>query len=129
MRSLCCEVYARLVRKVFTLILFFSVNTLAIGCDDSSIKLYDLRAIGGKIGKFKEEQGYESVQSLAFSTSGRLLFSSYNNNHVKVWDVLHERKAHQMKAAHKEAVKALSMAADGATLVSAGKDGVITLWN
>lgn len=31
-----------------------SVNTLAIGCDDSSIKLYDLRAIG-KVGKYKEE--------------------------------------------------------------------------
>jgi WD40 repeat protein len=31
-----------------------SVNTIAIGCDDSSIKLYDLRAIG-KVGKLKED--------------------------------------------------------------------------
>lgn len=36
------------------------VNTIAIGCDDSTIKLYDLRAIG-KIGKYKEEAGFESV--------------------------------------------------------------------
>lgn len=36
------------------------VNTLAVGCDDSSIKLYDLRAVG-KVGKYKEEQGFESV--------------------------------------------------------------------
>ena len=63
------------------------MNTIAIGCDDSSIKLYDLRAIG-KIGKYKEDQGYESVQSLAFSNSGRILFSSYNNNNIKIWDVL-----------------------------------------
>ena len=37
-----------------------SVNTLAVGCDDSSIKLYDLRAIG-KLGKYKEESSFESV--------------------------------------------------------------------
>ena len=103
------------------------MNTLAIGCDDSSIKLYDLRAIG-KIGKYKEEQGYESVQSLAFSNSGRLLFSSYNNNKVKVWDVLQERKIAQLEGMHKEAVKSVALSSDGATLVSAGKDGIITLW-
>ncbi|TNV80634.1 hypothetical protein FGO68_gene9947 [Halteria grandinella] len=103
------------------------VNTIAIGCDDSSIKLYDLRAIG-KIGKYKEEQGFESVQSLAFSTSGRLLFSSYNNNNIKVWDVLQERKVTQIKGQHREAVKSISMSYDGGTLVSAGKDGIVHLW-
>lgn len=36
------------------------VNTLAIGFDDSSIKLHDLRALG-KVGKYEEEQGFESV--------------------------------------------------------------------
>ena len=67
------------------------MNTIAIGCDDSSIKLYDLRSLG-KVGKYKEEQGFESVQSLAFSNSGRLLISSYTNNKIKVWDVLRETK-------------------------------------
>jgi WD40 repeat protein len=68
------------------------VNTIAIGCDDSSIKLYDLRALG-KVGKYKEEGSYESVQSLCFSVSGRLLFSSYHNNKIKIWDILTEKKA------------------------------------
>lgn len=36
------------------------MNTLAIGSDDSTVKLYDLRAVG-KVGKYKEEQGFESV--------------------------------------------------------------------
>ncbi len=103
------------------------MNTIAIGCDDSSIKLYDLRAIG-KVGKYKEEAGFESVQSLAFSNSGRLLFSSYNNNHIKVWDVLQETKVTQLKGSHKEAIKSLSLSYDGGTLVSAGKDGVVTIW-
>ena len=69
------------------------------------------------------------MQSLAFSNSGRLLFSSYNNNNIKVWDVLRERKLTQLKGQHKEAIKSISLSYDGSTLVSAGKDGLITLWN
>jgi U3 small nucleolar RNA-associated protein 13 len=69
------------------------------------------------------------VQSLAFSNSGRLLFSSYNNNNIKVWDVLREKKLTQLKGQHKEAIKSISLSYDGSTLVSAGKDGLITLWN
>ncbi len=72
-------------------LMVISVNTIAIGCDDSSIKLYDLRAVG-KVAKYKEDSGFESVLSLAFSNSGRFLFSSYNNNKVKVWDTLLEKK-------------------------------------
>jgi guanine nucleotide-binding protein G(I)/G(S)/G(T) subunit beta-1 len=103
------------------------VNTLAIGCDDSSIKLYDLRAIG-KMGKYKEESGFESVQSLAFSSSGRLLFSSYNNNKIKIWDILTEKKAGQLVGTHKDVVKSISLSLDGTTLASGGKDGIITTW-
>ena len=60
-----------------------SVNTLAIGSDDSSIKLYDLRALG-MIAEYNLEvdAGQKSVQSLAFSGSGRILFSTYQNNMV-----------------------------------------------
>jgi WD40 repeat protein len=103
------------------------VNTIAIGCDDSSIKLYDLRAVG-KVGKYKEEQGFESVQSLAFSNSGRLLFSSYSNNKIKVWDTLTQQKVTQMQGPHKDAIKSLSLSYDGSTLVSAGKEGIVTVW-
>jgi U3 small nucleolar RNA-associated protein 13 len=65
---------------------------------------------------------------LAFSNSGRLLFSSYNNNSIKVWDVLTEKKLSQMKGQHKEAIRSISLSYDGATLISAGKDGVLTIW-
>jgi WD40 repeat protein len=86
-----------------------------------------LRAVG-KVGKLKEDSGFESVQSLAFSNSGRLVFSSYNNNKIKIWDVLNETKVNQMEN-NKEAIKTISMSLDGSTLVSGSKDGVITLWS
>jgi hypothetical protein len=58
-RCLCSQVHDRLVTLIFSYPRY-SVNTLAVGCDDSSIKLYDLRAIG-KLGKYKEESSFESV--------------------------------------------------------------------
>jgi WD40 repeat protein len=57
-----------------------------------------------------------------------MLFSSYNNNKIKIWDVLTEKKIGQETGMHKEAIKTLSFSYDGSTLVSAGKDGIITLW-
>ena len=37
-----------------------NINTLAVGHEDGSVKIWDLRAIG-KIGKFKEENFFETV--------------------------------------------------------------------
>ena len=66
---------------------------------------------------------------MVFSNSGRFLFSSYFNNKIKAWDTLYEIKVSQMSGSHKDAIKSLSMSFDGSTLVSAGKDGMITLWS
>jgi guanine nucleotide-binding protein G(I)/G(S)/G(T) subunit beta-1 len=66
-----------------------NINTLAVGHEDGSVKIWDLRAIG-KIGKFKEENFFETVQSMCYSKSGRLLFAAYNTNMIKVWDMLTE---------------------------------------
>jgi WD40 repeat protein len=70
-----------------------NINTLAVGYEDHSIKIWDLRALG-KVGKFKDATttSYDSVKSLCFSKSGRLLFAAYNNNCIKVWDLLTELK-------------------------------------
>ena len=105
-----------------------SVHTIATGCDDSAIKIYDLRAMG-KVAKLKEEHSFEAVSSLAFSRSGRIIFSSYRRNTVNVWDVLTEKLLDQQHGEHKDAVKSLALSYDGATLVTAGKDGIIQLWS
>ena len=69
-----------------------NVNTLAVGYEDASIKLWDLRCMG-KVGKLVEQKStfYDSVKSLCFSKSGRLLFSAYNSNCIKIWDLLHAK--------------------------------------
>mmetsp|Transcript_17352 Transcript_17352/g.12404 ORF Transcript_17352/g.12404 Transcript_17352/m.12404 type:complete len:253 (-) Transcript_17352:11-769(-) len=104
-----------------------NVNTIAFGCEDSLIKIYDLRAIG-KVGKLKETSEFKNVSSMSFSNSGRLLFSSYNNNKIKVWDILAESKAGELQGVHQDVVKSISLSSDGSTLASAGKDGIVSLW-
>jgi WD40 repeat protein len=40
-----------------------NINTLAVGRDDSSINLIDLRTLG-KLGKYKEKQSIDSISGL-----------------------------------------------------------------
>lgn len=67
-----------------------TLNTIANGCEDASINLFDLRALGA-VGKYTEVNAFESVTALEFSKSGRILFSS-DVNSIKAWDVLTAKK-------------------------------------
>ena len=79
--------------------LIFSVHTLAAGFDDSSVKLFDLRAVS-KVQKFKESNDFEGIQEVAFSNSGRLLFTAYKNTKIKIWDVFTGLKCQQLDVFH-----------------------------
>lgn len=107
-----------------------NVNTLAIGRDDSSINMIDLRTLG-KIGKYKEKNNHNSISSLQFSKSGRLIFScSQNKNSIVAWDTLTEQKVGEFGPdVHHDGVKSIGFSHDGQTLYSAGKGGVIAIWN
>jgi guanine nucleotide-binding protein G(I)/G(S)/G(T) subunit beta-1 len=105
-----------------------NINTLAVGYEDASVRIWDLRAVW-PIGKLNDK-GYESVTSMAFSKSGRLLFSSHNANKIKVWDILTETKLWEFGGDpdHTDVIKAVNMSEDGSTLLSSGKDGFIHKW-
>ncbi len=111
-----------------------NVNTLAVGYEDNSIKLWDLRA-SGRVGKYfeKSSESFDSVKSMQFSKSGRLLFAAYNTNCIKVWDLLTQSKVGQMASPHevgeqKVTMRSISLSNDGTTLLSAGKDGRTLKW-
>ena len=63
--------------------------TVAAGHENSSVKLYDIRALS-PVAEFKEQNTFQNVTSLAFSPSGRILFTSYAHSSILVWDVLKE---------------------------------------
>ena len=106
-----------------------NVNTLAVGYEDASIKIWDLRALG-KISKMTEDNSFESVVSMDFSKSGRLLFSAYNNMKVWVWDLMTGKRNTEFGANfHEDVLKSISLSDNGYSLITAGKDGLIAKWD
>ena len=101
-----------------------NINTLAVGYEDSSVKLWDLRA-EGKVGKlFDSTDG--GLKGIQFSNSGRLIFAAYNSNVIKVWDILQEKRVGgRVSGASTNVIKSISLSMDGRTLLSASKDGRI----
>ena len=91
MKTPCIRIFEKIKCGVSTVkFMKDCVHTIAVGGHDSSIKLFDLRAIS-KVGKYKDDSN-DSVESVDFSNSGRLLFASYSNSKIKVWDVLTEQR-------------------------------------
>jgi len=110
-----------------------NVNTLAMGRDDSTINLIDLRTLG-KIGTYREKGNIDSISSMQFSKSARLLFScSANSQKIKIWDTLTMEKAGEIKDIGTEpipdGIKSISLSQTGEYLVSGGKQGTIAIWN
>ena len=63
---------------------------------------------------------------MCFSKSGRILFSAYNTNSIKIWDLLTEKKLGEILSDNEHNVmRSISLSEDGTTLLSAGKDGRI----
>ena len=63
---------------------------------------------------------------MCFSKSGRILFSAYNTNSIKIWDLLTEKKLGEIQSDNEHNVmRSISLSEDGTTLLSAGKDGSI----
>lgn len=65
-------------------------STIAAGSEDSLIKLYDLRALK-ELGNYKKKSDNKSINSIAFSKSGQILFAtSANSIEINMWDLFDE---------------------------------------
>ncbi|KAJ6242611.1 guanine nucleotide-binding protein beta g protein beta [Anaeramoeba flamelloides] len=107
----------------------FHPNYQAFGTcsDDSTCKLFDLRTTS-QISEYTNEDTQQiGTTSLDFSCSGRLLFTSYDDNLIRVWDVL-KQKLHSVLNKHSSRVSRLSVSYDGSALCSAGWDKNIYVW-
>ena len=67
--------------------------TLATGQEDGNVKVWDLRALAPVAQVSHELEDYSGCTSLAFSNSGRVLFTSYKNEIIRPWDILREKEA------------------------------------
>jgi WD40 repeat protein len=114
---------------------FSADGTLLITGGGGEVKVWDLRAPESK----QDSTGHlDSIGPVAVSADGELLASGSGDqdsewksqdSSVLVWDA-HTGNLNRTLAGHREAVIAVAFAPDeSATLVSAGYDGVVKLWN
>jgi len=111
------------------------LTTLAAGSEDSIIRLYDLRAFK-ELGAYPKEKDYQSINSIAFSKSGQILFASSANSHtIHMWDILGDGThfnyyIHEMKQSDKDlskGIRQISLNSTGDTIAYALDDYIFLM--
>jgi len=99
-------------------------TTFGSGSEDGTCRLFDLRTFG-ELNKYtpeaKDPQQVPAPTSIAFSASGRLLYASYTDNSVLIWDTLKAEKKGTIAAGEKR-VTSLGVSGDGCALCTASWD-------
>jgi len=107
-------------------------TTFASGSDDGTARIFDLRT-WGEIARFvpeaKDPNMAPSPTSLAFSSTGRLLFTSYTDSTCLIWDTLKgDRKGELPRNAHDKRITSIGVSGDGCALCTASWDTFMKIW-
>jgi len=106
---------------------FFPNGTcFGTGSEDQHCKLFDIRA-GQPLADYHNDSITVGVTSVAFSRSGRLLFASYDDLNVQVWDTLKATKVGTLSI-HEKRVNCLGVSSDGTSLATGSWDTSVRVW-
>jgi WD40 repeat protein len=97
-----------------------SGDAISTGSDDSTCRLFDLRA-DKEVAVYSKESIIFGVNSVDFSVSGRLLFAGYNDYTVNVWDTLKSQRVCLLYG-HENKVSCLQVSPDGTALSTGSWD-------
>jgi len=105
-------------------------NTLAAGCFDGHIRIYNLAAKNPTDPKeHRLCEGHLSVPyGLAFSTDGRTLVSGSFDKTVRLWEAFSGKQIGQLKG-HVGPVMGVAFAPDGRSVYSASTDTTVLQWD
>jgi len=98
------------------------------GSDDSSCRLFDLRAYQ-QLNEFTDDKIVCGITSVAFSSSGRLLIGGYDDYQAIVWDSITEGAEPLVSLnKHENRVSCLGMQERGQALCTGSWDTLLKIW-
>lgn len=103
--------------------------------DDSSCGLFDLRSYK-QLNTYKNATTPNAVTSIAFSSSGRMMWAGYDDHILHVWDTVHHDEKNpsnavlldDIQSAHTTRVSCLGMAKSGHAICSGSWDSYLKIW-
>lgn len=102
-------------------------NAVASGSDDSSCRLFDIRACAA-VNIFTEERIQCGVTDIQFSRSGRLLLAAYEEPMVIAWEnISREGTFHELKG-HRKRISCLAVNGSGQALMTGSWDTELAVW-
>ena len=106
---------------------------LAVGANDGTLSLWDIRA-GNPHPIFQVRTHRHQISSIAFTPDGQFLASGSWDNDVKLWSVSsagHQTALKELRTlvGHDDAVLSLAFSPDGKLVASGGWDNRILLWD
>lgn len=119
----------------------FKINSLAfnpdgkilasVGEDNYQIKLWNL--LGEEVGILEEENssdvGHDIINTITFSSNGKLLASGDDKGYIKIWDFTNKKLLLFDKTKqHDSAVTSLAFIPNTQILISVSKDRTIKFW-
>lgn len=118
-------------------------NCFASCSEDMTVRLWDIRS-SNELTKFEipqtsklsneneqVEEPSDSLTSLAFSASGRLVFTGHSDGSVLVFDILSDKRngpAFTLKEAHERHVSCIGVAPSGNAVCTGSWDSSLKIW-
>lgn len=103
-------------------------NAFVSGSDDSSCRLFDIRAYR-QINKYSNDKILCGITSVAFSKTGRLLFAGYDDYNCYVWDtLLGSNEIVDQLVGHDNRVSCLGVSKNGKALCTGSWDTLLKIW-
>jgi guanine nucleotide-binding protein G(I)/G(S)/G(T) subunit beta-1 len=101
-------------------------NAFGTGSDDSSCRLFDIRAYL-QLNKYNNDKILCGITSVAFSKSGKMLFAGYDDYNCYVWDTQLGTLVNQL-VGHENRVSCLGVTEDGKALCTGSWDTLLKIW-
>jgi len=108
---------------------FPSGDAFGTGSDDSSCRLFDLRACT-QVNKYANSKIICGVTSVGFSKSGRFLFAGYDDYYCYAWDTCDGDRPESLdkNQTHSNRVSCVGVTSDGLALCTGSWDTTLKIW-